>query len=194
MRARCCESSGAWHITGTPAFSAIAGSDTVDYPWNTVGLAGDATARWYEFDVSSGVPVLKQQGNVRPGPGVSTYYPSIAINAAGDIGLTYMQSSADEFVSMYVTGQKAGGPAGSMGVASLVKGDQEVVGGVVVARAGATLDPEQVLAWCRAEMANYKAPRYVEVLTELPLNAMGKVTKFELRDRGRAMVAEGLHP
>ena len=64
----------------------------------------------------------------------------------------------------------------------------------VVPRAGATLDPEQVLTWCRAEMANYKAPRYVEVLTELPLNAMGKVTKFELRDRGRAMVAEGLQP
>jgi acyl-CoA synthetase (AMP-forming)/AMP-acid ligase II len=43
-------------------------------------------------------------------------------------------------------------------------------------------------------MANYKAPRYVEVLDALPLNAMGKVTKFELRDRGRALVAEGLTP
>jgi len=64
----------------------------------------------------------------------------------------------------------------------------------VVPRAGVTLDPEQVLSWCRTEMANYKAPRYVEVLTELPLNAMGKVTKFELRDRGRAMDAEGLRP
>jgi acyl-CoA synthetase (AMP-forming)/AMP-acid ligase II len=64
----------------------------------------------------------------------------------------------------------------------------------VVARPGATVDPEQVLAWCRAEMANYKVPRYVELLAELPLNAMGKVTKFELRDRGRAIVAEGLRP
>ena len=64
----------------------------------------------------------------------------------------------------------------------------------VVARPGAAVDPEQVLAWCRAEMANYKVPRYVELLPELPLNAMGKVTKFELRDRGRAIVAEGLRP
>lgn len=64
----------------------------------------------------------------------------------------------------------------------------------VVPRPGATVDPEQLLTWCRAEMANYKAPRYVEVLDALPLNAMGKVTKFELRDRGRAIVAEGLTP
>ena len=64
----------------------------------------------------------------------------------------------------------------------------------VVPRAGATVDPDEVLAWCRAEMANYKVPRYVEVLDELPLNAMGKVTKFALRDVGRAIVAEGLRP
>ena len=64
----------------------------------------------------------------------------------------------------------------------------------VVSRAGASVDPDEVLAWCRAEMANYKVPRYVEVLDELPLNAMGKVTKFALRDVGRAIVAEGLRP
>jgi acyl-CoA synthetase (AMP-forming)/AMP-acid ligase II len=64
----------------------------------------------------------------------------------------------------------------------------------VVPRPGATVDPDEVLAWCRAEMANYKAPRYVEVIDALPLNAMGKVTKFELRDRGRAIVADGMQP
>ncbi|MEY3361561.1 MAG: hypothetical protein RL531_1280, partial [Actinomycetota bacterium] len=64
----------------------------------------------------------------------------------------------------------------------------------VVPRPATTVDPDQVLAWCRAEMANYKAPRYVQVIDALPLNAMGKVTKFELRDRGRAIVAEGLTP
>ena len=32
-------------------------------------------------------------------------------------------------------------------------------------------------------MANYKVPRYVEVVDALPLNASGKVLKYELRER-----------
>jgi acyl-CoA synthetase (AMP-forming)/AMP-acid ligase II len=32
-------------------------------------------------------------------------------------------------------------------------------------------------------MANYKVPRFVEVVDELPRNASGKVLKYELRDR-----------
>ena len=32
-------------------------------------------------------------------------------------------------------------------------------------------------------MANFKVPRYVEVVDALPLNASGKVLKFELRRR-----------
>src|SRR2546423_607389 len=69
---------------------------------HTVGINGDATARWYEFDVSGLTPMLKQQANIRPASGVDTYYPSIALAANGDIGINYMQSSASEFVSMYV--------------------------------------------------------------------------------------------
>ena len=34
-------------------------------------------------------------------------------------------------------------------------------------------------------MANYKVPRYVELVDALPMNASGKVTKFVLRERGR---------
>ncbi|HND54303.1 MAG TPA: PPC domain-containing protein, partial [Pirellulaceae bacterium] len=120
---------------------------------HTVGLAGDATARWYEFDVSTGVPTLKQQGNIRPGPGVSTYYPSIAINAAGDIGMTYMQSAADEFVSMYVTGQKAGGPSGVMGAPALVKaGDTTYPGRRGGDYSGTTVDPVTDAFWSANEV------------------------------------------
>jgi acyl-coenzyme A synthetase/AMP-(fatty) acid ligase len=38
-----------------------------------------------------------------------------------------------------------------------------------------------VVAWCRVQMANYKAPRTVDVVDALPRNASGKVLKFELR-------------
>jgi acyl-CoA synthetase (AMP-forming)/AMP-acid ligase II len=51
----------------------------------------------------------------------------------------------------------------------------------VVPRREATVDPDALIAWCRAEMANYKVPRQVRVVDALPLNASGKVLKYELR-------------
>ena len=35
-------------------------------------------------------------------------------------------------------------------------------------------------------MANYKVPRRVEIVDALPMNASGKVLKFELRRRAAA--------
>ena len=48
---------------------------------------------------------------------------------------------------------------------------------------GASPDPAEIVAWSKEHMANFKAPRYVEVVEALPLNASGKVLKFELRER-----------
>jgi acyl-CoA synthetase (AMP-forming)/AMP-acid ligase II len=56
----------------------------------------------------------------------------------------------------------------------------------VVPRHGATVEPDELIAWCREKMANYKVPRHVEVVDALPLNASGKVLKYELRDKARA--------
>jgi acyl-CoA synthetase (AMP-forming)/AMP-acid ligase II len=46
--------------------------------------------------------------------------------------------------------------------------------------------PTEIVAWCRDHMANYKAPRRVEILDALPLNASGKVLKYQLRERAQA--------
>jgi acyl-CoA synthetase (AMP-forming)/AMP-acid ligase II len=46
--------------------------------------------------------------------------------------------------------------------------------------------PEDVIAWSRDQMANYKVPRVVEIVDELPVNATGKVVKETLRDRAAA--------
>ena len=53
----------------------------------------------------------------------------------------------------------------------------------VVARNGASIEPEVLVGWCREHMANFKVPRRVEVVDALPLNASGKVLKYELRQR-----------
>jgi HIP---CoA ligase len=58
----------------------------------------------------------------------------------------------------------------------------------VVLRPGSQTTTDELVAWCRNEMANYKAPRHVEIVDELPLNAMGKVLKYELRDRGTKLI------
>jgi HIP---CoA ligase len=59
----------------------------------------------------------------------------------------------------------------------------EVTMAWIVPKAGATIVEAEVIAWSREHMSNYKVPRRVEVVSELPLNATGKVQKFVLRDR-----------
>ena len=57
----------------------------------------------------------------------------------------------------------------------------EVGHAYVVLRPGATLDESSLVAWCRDNMANYKVPRRVHFVTELPTTASGKVQRFALR-------------
>ena len=58
----------------------------------------------------------------------------------------------------------------------------------VVPRPGADGDglADELVAWARDQMANYKVPRHVEVVEALPINASGKVLKTELRARTSA--------
>jgi acyl-CoA synthetase (AMP-forming)/AMP-acid ligase II len=58
----------------------------------------------------------------------------------------------------------------------------------VIATTGMAIDTDEVIAWCRERMANYKVPRYIEVVDELPLNASNKVLKVELRERGAKLI------
>jgi Ca2+-binding RTX toxin-like protein len=80
-------------------------------------------ARWYSIDVSSGTPTLSDQGNVSAGNNNYVVFPSVDINSRGDIGMTYLQSGtgANQFVSMYVTGRRAGDSAGTMETPVLVQ-------------------------------------------------------------------------
>jgi acyl-CoA synthetase (AMP-forming)/AMP-acid ligase II len=53
----------------------------------------------------------------------------------------------------------------------------------VVPRPDQAIDPADLVAWARDRMANYKVPRRVVVVDSLPMNASGKVLKYELRER-----------
>jgi hypothetical protein len=113
----------------------------------TVGVGTVAQARWYEFNTHmGGTPTLTQSGNIAGDPtqgsNVSTYYPAIEIAANGDLGMTFMESSSSQDMSMYVTGQSTGGPAGVMQTPVLVKaGEDTYFGSRAGDFSGITVDP-----------------------------------------------------
>jgi acyl-CoA synthetase (AMP-forming)/AMP-acid ligase II len=53
----------------------------------------------------------------------------------------------------------------------------------VIVRRGESVDPDELIGFAGARMANYKVPRRVEIVEELPLNASGKVLKNVLRQQ-----------
>jgi len=59
----------------------------------------------------------------------------------------------------------------------------EAVTAVLVAASGAALDEASMIATLRTRLANYKVPKRIHVVPELPRNAMGKVQKNVLRER-----------
>ena len=59
----------------------------------------------------------------------------------------------------------------------------EVGHAFVVLRTEQTVSEQELIDWSRQCMANYKVPRHITFVDLLPLNASGKVLKYELRAR-----------
>jgi fatty-acyl-CoA synthase len=51
---------------------------------------------------------------------------------------------------------------------------------------GQTASADDLIAWCRKNLASYKCPRYV-VFTELPKTSTGKIQKFRLREMAKGV-------
>jgi long-chain acyl-CoA synthetase len=71
--------------------------------------------------------------------------------------------------------------AAVVGVPDAYRG--ETVWAYVSLRPGASATPEELIEFCRAELAAYKYPRRVEVLADLPKTPTGKLLRRELRER-----------
>jgi len=59
----------------------------------------------------------------------------------------------------------------------------------VVPRPGATVDADELIAFCRAGLASFKRPRLVIEVAELPKTATGKIQRYRLREQATAQVA-----
>jgi hypothetical protein len=74
---------------------------------NTSNGQDKASVRWYQFSTNawptSGGPSLAKSATIDPGSGVSTFFPSIAVDANGDVAVGYSQSSASTYPSAYLT-------------------------------------------------------------------------------------------
>ncbi|HEU5189670.1 MAG TPA: AMP-binding protein [Methylomirabilota bacterium] len=55
----------------------------------------------------------------------------------------------------------------------------EVVMAFVIPKPGAALTAEAIIAFGREKIANFKVPRYVEIVDQFPLTGSGKVQKFK---------------
>jgi malonyl-CoA/methylmalonyl-CoA synthetase len=63
----------------------------------------------------------------------------------------------------------------------------EVGVAVVIAKPGAAVQPDAIIAELKAKLANFKIPKKCFVVTELPRNTMSKVQKNLLRDQYRGL-------
>ncbi len=67
----------------------------------------------------------------------------------------------------------------------------EVAAAYVIPRAGATVDPQSLVDFCAAEIANFKVPRYVQIVDKFPMTQSGKIQKFRLRELADEQMASG---
>jgi hypothetical protein len=123
---------------------------TLNVEWNNNNLVAgfdsmsgsDAAAAWVEFQTGGASPSVVQQGVIHPATGVSTYFPGVGVDASGDLGMTYMESSASADVSMYVTGRLASDPVNTLQPATdVAAGNAAVNPGRGGDYAGIALDP-----------------------------------------------------
>jgi hypothetical protein len=62
----------------------------------------------------------------------------------------------------------------------------ETVAAFVSLRPGGSVEPEELVAYCRDHLAAYKAPRKVSIRDELPKTTSGKILRRELRGAASA--------
>lgn len=72
---------------------------------------------------------------------------------------------------------------GVVGVPDPYRGEDVLA--FVVLKPGATATETELVHWCRAQMAVYKAPRAIRFVAALPKTGSGKILKRALRDQAR---------
>jgi fatty-acyl-CoA synthase len=75
-----------------------------------------------------------------------------------------------------------------VGVASEKYGEE--VGAFIKRKAGSELKEEDIIDYCRGQIARFKIPKYIFFVNEFPMTASGKIMKYKLRE----MALEAIRP
>jgi hypothetical protein len=114
-----------------PALGSSTPLDTVDsrlmnavyrdgsiYAAHCIAGGAGAMSRWYQIDAAS--VSLVQSGNVSD-PSLNYFFPSIAVNAHGDLVLGCSGTSASQYAGAYYTGRVFSDPPGEMAPPALMR-------------------------------------------------------------------------
>ena len=73
-----------------------------------------------------------------------------------------------------------------VGVASEKYGEE--VGAFIKRKAGSELREEDIIDFCRGQIARFKIPKYVFFVDEFPMTASGKIQKYKLRNMAQELI------
>ena len=131
-------------------------------------------------------PVASTRDNLIRGQLVGLKLPSVIVGRAKDLiitgGLNVYPKEIEERIDALagvVESAVIGVPDADFG---------EAVAAVIVARSDHGLTESGVIAALKGEIANFKVPKRVHFVAQLPRNAMGKVQKNVLREKFGAAV------
>ena len=57
----------------------------------------------------------------------------------------------------------------------------EEIAAFVKLNTGATTTPEDIKAFCKGKIANFKIPKHIKIVNEFPMTVTGKIQKFRMR-------------
>jgi fatty-acyl-CoA synthase len=105
-----------------------------------------------------------------------------------DIIIRGGENIAPKEVEDVLRGHAAIADASVYAVASEFFGEE--VAAALRLRPGATIEVDEVQAFCRERIARFKAPKFIRVVEAFPLTASGKIQKFRLREDHEALLRE----
>jgi hypothetical protein len=164
-------------------------NNTIVAAHSVVASPTEIDIHWYKIDVSTGTPMLTDQGDVNAGDNTYLVYPAIDINSHGDIGMTYSRSGTDsttDYISMWLTGRLATDQAGTMQTPVEVPAGTGTVNDDFDGRegdlSGINLDPVDGSFWASAEYAtpstNFGVGSWGTAIANFTVSAAGE--HFEL--------------
>ena len=90
---------------------------------HAINIGGRAGARWYQISTSA-TPAIVQSGDIADA-NRSYFFPSVAVNAAGEVLFGFSGSSPTQFVGGYCAGRQAGDPAGATSAPLQIKSGED---------------------------------------------------------------------